>query len=497
MIAEQLKQKFDIKNLLITKAKFYVSKNQLQVFATTDKMLSENECCEMAKYIEQLSGISTTIVITKNTLDTDAIKRAVFDFITNNIKSLSYFVHFDDISVTIDLQAKVYIRASKTAFDILDNNGSEKIEKHIKENFFCSCKVIAQKKETTLGPDPITLMEEQLNRQNTDNKNTDYFLLEQPNTYIGELTRDRAVPIKQARETDSITLCGFINYLTQKSYKRNHKKGVVEKPYATFLLNDGTGKISCSFFGSKKNVDVIMTLADGAKIGAIGSIQNFNDRLSFSPKNIFLIQDFSLKKPEKIYNEVASFYVCITPKKIEEYVQTSVLDENTNKFVDDTTYVVFDLETTGLNGATDEIVEIGAVKIENGIMTQSFCTLVKPKNPIPPEATKVNGITDELVADAPSIEDVLGDFYKFCHNSVLVAYNAEFDMNFLYNYGKKHNYKFDNKVLDVYALVKSKKLPTKNNKLGSVIAHYGIKNNSAHRALGDAIATAKLFSKVK
>ena len=95
------------------------------------------------------------------------------------------------------------------------------------------------------------------------------------------------------------------------------------------------------------------------------------------------------------------------------------------------TYVVFDLETTGFSSAKDKIIEIGAVKVENGEITDKYSTFVNPKIPIPFRITQLTSITDEMVMESPEIETILPQFLKFVGDAVLVAHNASFDVSFI------------------------------------------------------------------
>ena len=95
------------------------------------------------------------------------------------------------------------------------------------------------------------------------------------------------------------------------------------------------------------------------------------------------------------------------------------------------TYVVFDLETTGFSSVKDKIIEIGAVKVADGKITDKFSTFVNPKRPIPFEITQLTSITDQMVMEAPAIETVLPQFLEFVGDAVLVAHNASFDVGFI------------------------------------------------------------------
>ena len=156
------------------------------------------------------------------------------------------------------------------------------------------------------------------------------------------------------------------------------------------------------------------------------------------------------------------------------------------------TYVVFDLETTGLDLMNNGITEIGAVKIEKGVITEQFTTLVKPDYPISAEITKITGITSEMVKDAPKISTVIPDFMKFIEGAILVAHNAEFDMKFIKRFAGAEEYEISNKYIDSVDLVRSLLPQLKRADLGTVADHFGIIFHH-HRALSDAYATAEAF----
>ena len=125
------------------------------------------------------------------------------------------------------------------------------------------------------------------------------------------------------------------------------------------------------------------------------------------------------------------------PFKVIYGVEAYLVDDLTEIVVNaknqtlDSSYVVFDIETTGFSEIEDRIIEIGAVKVENGEITEKFSCFVNPEIPIPFEIVNLTGITDEMVLEAETIEKVLPDFLTFCEGSVLVAHNAGFDVGFI------------------------------------------------------------------
>ena len=167
----------------------------------------------------------------------------------------------------------------------------------------------------------------------------------------------------------------------------------------------------------------------------------------------------------------------------------------------DLTYVVFDTETTGLEpDAGDEIVQIAGVRVVNGrIMSgESFDILVNPERSIPASSTKIHGISEDMVADAPKIDSVCGEFHRFCSDAVLVAHNAPFDMAFLRRHGARLDITFDQPILDTVLL-------------SAIVFGYGVDHtldviaerldieipeDERHTAIGDARATALALIKL-
>ena len=155
------------------------------------------------------------------------------------------------------------------------------------------------------------------------------------------------------------------------------------------------------------------------------------------------------------------------------------------------TYVVFDLETTGLDADHDHIVEIGAVRVDRGRITEEYHQMVNPKIKMPREASEVNHITDDMLKGAPDISAVLPSFLEFANEDLLVAHNGGFDASFLDNACARCGLEAPKKYFDTMRLsVYWPKL--KNRKLATFLAAAGIENEQAHRALSDARATAQL-----
>lgn len=162
----------------------------------------------------------------------------------------------------------------------------------------------------------------------------------------------------------------------------------------------------------------------------------------------------------------------------------------------DDTFVVFDIETTGLSKETESITEIGAVKVVDGKIIDRFSTFVNPERPIPAEITKLTGITNEMVADAPVITEILPKFLEFCQDAVLVAHNANFDTGFIrLNAERKCGIEVKNTILDTLELSRALLPELKKHKLDIVCEQLGVSLEGHHRAVNDAEATAEVFLK--
>ncbi len=174
-------------------------------------------------------------------------------------------------------------------------------------------------------------------------------------------------------------------------------------------------------------------------------------------------------------------------------------DRIDSRRLDDLTYTVFDMETTGLdiNGG-DRIVSIGAVRIVNArlLPDEPFDQLVNPGRAVPAASTKFHGITDDMVAGQPSIEEVLPRFYDFADETVLVAHNAAFDMRLLQINERYTGLKFVNPVLDTLLLSAVVHPSLSGHGLEDIARRMGVKVQGRHTAMGDTIATANIFLKL-
>jgi DNA polymerase III subunit epsilon len=157
-------------------------------------------------------------------------------------------------------------------------------------------------------------------------------------------------------------------------------------------------------------------------------------------------------------------------------------------------FIAFDLETTGTVPGVDQIVEIGAVRFNNGVVESVFSTLVDPLRSIPPGASAVNGITDDMVKGKPTIDTLLHSFAEFCEDLIMVAHNAPFDAQFLISDIKKHESTSPRGIILDTLPISRKVFPgIPNYKLGTLVQHLKIPSTGFHRAEEDATYCGHVF----
>lgn len=216
-----------------------------------------------------------------------------------------------------------------------------------------------------------------------------------------------------------------------------------------------------------------------------GCVQGFTEALHAIDK---------IKGKYKAKGETLDFKVIYG---VEAYLVDDLKDivtKSKGQSIDDT-YVVFDIETTGFSALTDKIIEIGAVKVEKGKITEKFSTFVNPKIPIPYRIEHLTGINDEMVMGAETIDVVLPKFLEFSKGAIMVAHNADFDMSFIMQNAKNLGIEYDVTYVDTVALARVLIPSISRYKLDNVAKALGVSLENHHRAVDDAGCTAEIFVK--
>ncbi|MBQ8568770.1 MAG: 3'-5' exonuclease [Oscillospiraceae bacterium] len=161
-------------------------------------------------------------------------------------------------------------------------------------------------------------------------------------------------------------------------------------------------------------------------------------------------------------------------------------------------YVSLDIETTGLSPETCEIIEIGAVRVSEGKVTEEFQKFIRPDKPVPDFITSLTGITNEMVADADGAEAVLAEFEEFLGDSLIVGQNVNFDIGFLYDNMLKYlGIPMTNDFADCLRISRNLFPELPNHKLATLVKHFGLSQSEAHRALSDSYDAFRCYEHMR
>lgn len=303
---------------------------------------------------------------------------------------------------------------------------------------------------------------------------------------VARYISDTKVPL------DNVVLCGTIDTFEERTSKKGTK-------FIKFVLKDFTDTINGICFFTQKNTEWLSKLKQGDEVIIRGNVEpddyTGGGAVQFAIKDIAYCKLPTDFKINRVKTNVPEYYQTIFPNDYIDSNQADFFDDGKKlpKDIANKEFVVFDLETTGLDERTNTIIEIAAVKIVNGKLTQTFQSLIDPHVELTSNIVEITGLTDDMLKGKPDLSHVLLDFYKFCQGATLVAHNIDFDNKFLQINAKKQNIYFENPKEDTLAIAKKKVKGVKNYKLGTLCQKFEIVNEQAHRALSDAIATAKLF----
>lgn len=476
-------------------------------FLYKDEMLSEQKE-ELQRLVTDYISNDVEIIIKckKAYVDCDLVKDVIYNFIFRHYASVGVDFTKDNLDVFIDDSIHLTINCNEFQYKYFSSNIIKNDILSYADGFFF------EPFELNLNLCNTAVSEEIIDNPFIDltigdNSNAlKYVKIDNLHNYIGEVV---GVPIDISSikgVMENIEIVGTLKFLNEKSFesKRKDKNGeAIIKTYYSFIISDSlNNKVSCVYFPNKSDSAKAVGLQEGNTYLLHGSVEEFNGRTNFKVKAIGTcdIINTPVEEVEEVieYKNVNDNYLCIKPEPHVEIFQDNLfaVTEEVGKYLIDNDVVVFDIETTGLDASKCEIIEIGAVKIHNGKISETFETLIKPSVPIPDEIVDLTGITDDMVVNAPSIKQVIPDFYKFCYGTTIIAYNIDFDYKFINIHGKKCGYLFDMKQIDALYLARAFIPGLKNFKLGTVCKKLGVSLENAHRAVHDAMATAEVVIKL-
>lgn len=502
----EIRQSYGLKNAILYGITLSKRDKIAEFSLVTDKAYTEQES-HLAEIITQKyipETFTAKVKIIKRTPDKETVKGKIYDYVCMKFPAASAFLHVEDIHV--DMLSS----GANFCFDIASGE----------QTFFTSSNILdtvsAYLQSVYCGSfyGNVRIVEKE--------EPKDDILDEILETEEDEVVEIRRFPIKDFVKMDGVDetpkyavyiadhlkaggqyhVCGTVTYIEEKFYtKHNEKTGEdIEKSRFSLSVSDGTGGLRTTYFPKKATIEKVRAIKVGDSIVITGENEEYNGHISFKASKInygFQPQDFTpVARKSK---PVPKFYHAVHPEAYVDFEQVGFFDSfEKPDDLKNNTFVVFDLETTGLNnnpamGRMDKIIEIGAVKLINGELAEKFSSFVACKEKLSEEIIKLTGITDEDLVGAPEIEQVIADFFKFVDGAYLVGHNIPFDYRFIEYYGEQNGYMFDNKQFDTINLAQELLrglLP--NYKLNSVADYYGFTFNH-HRAFDDACVTAKIF----
>lgn len=461
--------------------------------------VDEQTRAEMLEFAQSNIKIASKIRVKfkKSFLDERLLKKRILDFFATNFKSISAQLGEDQIEILQENEnVKIILKMCRQVREMCEELFIKKqLLDDLENSFIANFEIQEIDDENFAIADEVPFVPIKVKA-----KKTLRYEVEPVKKLFGKDIMPNPELIKNNNEPKAaVILFGTLSGVTKRTFvaKSGKRKGE-EKTYYTFNLNDGK-TIECIYFCSKVNEPKCEALADGMPFLCIGDL-----KFGLGGKLTYYISAMTYAQiktpPEDDEEEVIDKPSVVEIEDIFDHEQGNIFSKENVEYrepVASNDIVVYDLETTGLDSETCEIIEIGAIKVEKGKITKKFSTFVKPKSPIPAEASRINHITDDMVADAPKIEDAIVDFYNFCKDCYICGYNnTDFDNKFLRKAGQNTGVKFSNPNLDAFTLARAARLKVNNFKLTTVAAYLGVDLSNAHRAYNDAFATAKVLLKL-
>ncbi len=449
-------------------------------------------------------GFLARIKIVKRVPDETILKKKIYEFLNKRFPAAAAFLTEDDVEIEL-LQSGAHFY-----FDIASGEQSlfssgkilDEVSEYLKTvfcgAFYGDVKIVEKERDESL------LFERPIEPEREEPLEIRYF----PIDVFKKIDGADFLPTKATYMADwelqsgQYAICGKIDFIEERQYLRHNEKTNTDEERSRFslTLSDGTGNMRMTYFPKKATVEKIRELKIGDGVVVIGENEEYNGSLSFKASKINLGSRPESFAPEKRKSRpVPKNYHTVFPEKIVDYTQAGFFDDlSLPDDLKNNVFVVFDLETTGLNsqpamGKMDRIIEIGAVKIINGKIEEKFTSLVACPDRLSPEIVALTGLTNADLVGAPEIETVIADFYKFAEGAYLVGHNVNFDFNFVKYYGEQNRFAFEHQKFDTITFAQEL-LAGKiaNYKLNSVADYYGFTFNH-HRAYDDALVTAKCF----
>ncbi|MCF6460506.1 PolC-type DNA polymerase III [Clostridium sp. Cult3] len=549
---------YEIDSLFIKNVKVYMSTYTIEVILCSNKIVSEKVLDNIENVLKSRFDEFNLLLMIEYEIDSsienimDVYWENILYFIEKEIPSSSSWIEELDFHI-IDNSIVIHVTNRVINYALENNKIPLKIKKKLMDEFKIDLDVILDNSKILENGDEIikkTIEEEKIIsletikniKNDTEKKKNNKTLVTSGDYVFGKKIREEPMKIKDiTTETGTAVIVGEIFHLETRDIRGNRK-------LVTFNITDLTDSMTIKVFLTEKQFDeFIANVKEDLYVKVEGDIifDNFSKHLVLMLKSLNLLEKeermdtFEKKRVElHLHTQMSSMDGITSFKKLAKRakkwghkaiaitdhgvvqgfpeameagaelglkiiygVEGYLINDNkpiiTNYNEDEVynTYVVFDIETTGLSPTNDRITEIGAVKIKDGNIIDEYSQLINPERPIPNNIVKLTGITDEMVANKPKIEEVLPDFKKFIQDSVLVAHNASFDIGFLREGFLRLEKSLENPIIDTLELTRALFPQLKRHRLDVVAKHLNVSLVNHHRAVDDAKATAEIFLK--
>ena len=479
-----------LKNIKLRNVRVEKNSGEITFVFICDNTVTEELKTKILKEVEQVTPPqfnSVKVVVNKIVSNAELINAEIYKYITENYPSISIFLKPTDI-VTAEVGdvVKYVIKLTEDGANYVQRGGVlKKINQHLSTRF---CSEFAGSTQIKQAEETFSLLSDEVYFSQVEKVEHRTIHVEDV-VVIDDISMGSVALYIEDATVGQVTVCGKITDIKERVTKN-------DKPFFIIHIDDTTSSLSGVYFSKKNTLNKIRDLVVGDTIIARGTVGDYKGSKSFTFDRInrcTFPKDFV--KKDKFKKPVPIDYKNVFPKQAKTVKVKSVFDSDASlpDELTGNTYVVFDIETTGLDVMNNGITEIGAVKIINGIISEEFHTLVKPDYPITDEIVRITGITADMVKDAPKISSVIPDFMKFIDGTILVAHNGDsFDMKFIKRFASAEEYDVKNKTIDTLELSRKCIHGLKKYDLHTLADRFGIVFHH-HRALADAYATAEVF----
>ncbi|MDE7379994.1 MAG: ribonuclease H-like domain-containing protein [Clostridia bacterium] len=491
---EELRKINSFDAAIISSVTLIKAENKVEVSIITDKAYVADDVTAAKKVVRKFvpEMFKSALNVTKLTPDEDMVAKKIFEIIGETNKQLAAFVTSDDIKVHKTEDGFYFTVAVVHASNYTSNIAatiSEKLKKCFCGQFSGKCVEVESKLDDIVIEDKPENIQYEIAPRSFEI--ADFSFLE------GGVEHKHAIYIADLNfVSESVVICGEITNIREKTITNSSGR---EKVMYNFTVNDTTASIRVGYFTRQKSIEKIKKLKVGDSIVMTCKTDIFNGEIRPTANFIDYGSIPAGFVPEKRASKpVPKYYETVFPEPYIDYTQSNLfVDGNLPACLTDNVFVVFDLETTGLNsspstGNMDRIIEIGAYKIIGGEIKECFNTFVNPERKLSAEIVNLTGIEQPTVDAAPTFDKVMPDFFKFIDGCYLVGHNAaNFDYKFIDYYCSQCGYMPERRIFDTLFLSQSV-LRLSNYKLNTVADYFGITFNH-HRAADDALVTAKIF----